>query len=116
MSYIIFKGIISGILIIIISEVSKKFPGFGGLIASLPLISVMAMTWIWLETGNSEKIINHSLSTFWFVIPSLPMFILIPFIIQKNYSFWTSLIIGCLITMILYLISLWIFLKLEIKL
>ena len=77
MWYVIAKALISGILIAIVSEVAKRQPGIGALIASLPLVSVLAMIWLWQEKPDAANMAHLSISTFWYVLPSLPMFILI---------------------------------------
>lgn len=97
------KVALSAVLIVLISEVSKKFPTLGGLIASLPLLSVLGMIWLWAETRDSQLLATHALGTFWFVLPSLPMFVLIPWLLRKGFSFPLSLVLGCLLTVGLYL-------------
>ncbi len=105
MIMLIFKAIVSGVLIAIISEVARRSPGFGALIASLPLISIFAIIWIWFETKDKYKIADHSEATFWLVIPSLPMFLLIPFLLRLNWNFWVVLIFSILVTFVLYLLT-----------
>ena len=87
MLLLIIKAIISGVLIVIISELASKNPGFGALIASLPLISIFAMVWMWLENKNINNIADHAEATFWLVIPSLPMFLIIAFLLRSNWNF-----------------------------
>lgn len=96
------KVIVSALLIVLISEVSKKFPTLGGLIASLPLLSVLGMVWLYADTRDSELLAAHSLGTFWFVLPSLPMFLLMPWLLRKGLSFALALGLGCLLTIGLY--------------
>lgn len=102
MLYLVVKAAISGILIAIISEVAKRYPGFGGLIASLPLVSVLGMVWLWRDRPDVDNMATHSEATFWFVLPSLPMFLLIPWLLRHGMSFWTALLIGCGLTIALY--------------
>ena len=102
MWYLAIKAALSGILIAIISEVAKRYPGFGGLIASLPLVSVLALIWLWRDTHDSEAAAAQSMSTFWFVLPSLPLFLIIPWLLRSGLNFWLSLAIACLVTMALY--------------
>ena len=80
-------------------------PGFvyGGLIASLPLVSVLGMIWLWRDRPDVENMAAHSQATFWYVLPSLPMFLLIPFMVRQGHSFWLSLAAGCVLTIVLYL-------------
>ena len=76
------KAAISGILVATVSEVSRRSPAFGGLIASLPIVSVLAMIWMWVEGADEARIADHSLATFWFVLPSLPMFLILPVLVD----------------------------------
>ena len=79
------------------------FPtGVGALVASLPLVSVLGMIWLWRDTGDAERLAAHSEATFWFVLPSLPMFLLIPALIRHGIGFPLALLLGCSSTVILY--------------
>ena len=107
MWYILIKAALSGILIAIISEVAKRYPGFGGLIASLPLVSVLGMIWLWRDKPDVANMANHAQATFWFVLPSLPMFLLMPALLRNGVGFWVSLAAGCALTIALYALMLW---------
>lgn len=98
------KVVLSALLIVLISEVSKRFPTLGGLIASLPLLSVIGMIWLYADTRDSELLAEHSLGTFWFVLPSLPMFLLIPWLLRKEIPFAWALGLGCVLTIGLYML------------
>lgn len=104
MLYLLIKAAISGLLIAIISEVSKRLPGIGALIASLPLVSVMGMIWLWRDKPDPVNMAAHAQATFWYVLPSLPMFLLIPALLNHGFSFWVSLAAGCLLTIGLYVL------------
>lgn len=103
MIYLIIKAALSGIIIALVSEVAKRNPGFGALIASLPLISVLGMIWLWRDKPDTANMAAHVEATFWFVLPSLPMFLLIPLLLRHGVSFWLSLALGCALTVALYL-------------
>lgn len=107
MLYLIIKAAISGIIVAIVSEVAKRFPGFGALIASLPLVSVLGMIWLWRDKPDVPNMAAHVGATFWFVLPSLPMFLLIPWMLRSGLGFWVSLAIGCGLTILLYLLMTW---------
>ena len=102
MTYLIIKAAISGILIAIASEVARRYAGIGALIASLPLVSVLGMIWLWRDTHDPARLADHAQATLWYVIPSLPMFILIPVMLRAGYGFWTALGLGCALTICLY--------------
>ena len=103
MLYLAIKAALSGIIIAIVSEVAKRYPGFGALIASLPLVSVLGMIWLWHDKPDLPNMAAHVQATFWFVLPSLPMFLLMPWLLRHGISFWASLAIGCAVTILLYL-------------
>jgi F0F1-type ATP synthase assembly protein I len=98
------KIIITALIIVVVSEISKKLPLLGSLIASLPLVSVLGMIWIFQETKDTQKLITHAEGTFWYVLPSLPMFLLMPWMMKKGVSFYWSMTAGILLTIVLYLI------------
>jgi hypothetical protein len=102
MLYLLVKAALSGLLIAIISEVSRRAPGWGGLIASLPLVSVLALVWLWRDTHDPEAAAAQAMSTFWFVLPSLPLFLIVPMLLRSGLGFWASLVIACAVTMALY--------------
>jgi hypothetical protein len=107
MLYLLVKAGLSGILIAIVSEVARKFPGFGALIASLPLVSVLGMLWLWRDTSDPVRLADHAYATFWFVLPSLPMFLLIPMLLKRGMPFLAALAAGCALTILLYLAMTW---------
>jgi F0F1-type ATP synthase assembly protein I len=104
MAWYIIKIAITALIIVVVSEISKKLPLLGSLIASLPLVSVLGMIWIFQETKDTQKLITHAEGTFWYVLPSLPMFLLMPWMMKKGVSFYWSMTAGILLTIVLYLI------------
>ncbi|GBQ96819.1 DUF3147 family protein [Asaia lannensis] len=96
------RSLISGILIACASMVARRFPGFGALIASLPLVSVMGMIWLWRDRPDARNMADHAGATFWYVLPSLPMFLLIPALLRHGVGFWPALSCGCVLTIGLY--------------
>jgi hypothetical protein len=107
MLYLIVKALLSGAMIAAVSEIAKRSPGFGALVVSLPLVSVLAMIWLWRDTHDPERLAAHAGATFWFVLPSLPLFLLMPYLLRQGYSFWIALGLGCLLTIALYLAMTW---------
>ncbi len=97
------KALLSGALIVAIAEIGKRLPTLGALIASLPLVSVLGMMLLWQQRPEPENMAIHAEATFWYVLPSLPMFLLIPALLRHGMSFWTALIAGCALTVVLYL-------------
>jgi hypothetical protein len=107
MLYLLIKAAISGVIVAIVSEVAKRYPGFGALIASLPLVSVLGMIWLWRDKPDVPNMALHVQATFWFVLPSLPMFLLMPWLLRSGVSFWATVAIGCTLTIVLYLLMTW---------
>jgi hypothetical protein len=116
MLYLLIKAGLSGIIVAIVSEVARRYPGWGGLIASLPLVSVLGMIWLWRDARDPVGMAAHSEATFWFVIPSLPMFLLIAWMLRYDWPFWLALAAGCALTILLYSLTLWAGPKLGVKL
>lgn len=115
MLYLATKAILSGIIIAIVSEVAKRSPGLGALIASLPLVSILAIIWLWRDTSDVTRIATHAEATFWLVLPTLPMFLVFPWLLRQGTGFWISLGLSCLLTTALYLLMIWLLPKLGIS-
>ncbi len=92
--FVMIKYIITAAVVVIVSEFAKASDKLGGLIASLPLVTVLTLIWLFVEKQPSSKIANHAYYTFWYVIPTLPMFLLFPYLLPK-WGFWLTLI-GCI--------------------
>ena len=116
MTYLLTKAALSGLIIMIVSEVARRSPGFGGLIASLPLVSFLAIIWLWRDTHDTARIAIHSEATFWFVLPSLPMFLVFPALLRHGIDFWIALAGSGLLTMALYSLTIWLLPKIGISL
>ena len=96
--FIVFKYLTTSAIIVLVSEIAKKYERMGALIASLPLVTILVMIWLHVETGDTEKISKHASFSFWYVLPTLPMFLLIPYLIKKEMNFWLVLTLGSLLT------------------
>jgi len=107
MIYLVLKALLSGVIIALVSEIAKRSPGFAALVASLPLVSVLGMLWLWCDTSDPERMAAHAGATFWYVLPSLPMFLLIPFLLKRGVTFYPALAAGCALTVVLYLAMVW---------
>ena len=111
MGFALFKALLSGLIIAAVSEVTKRSAAFGALIASLPIVSVLAMIWIWIETKDSARIADHAEATFWLVLPSLPMFLILPALLRHGVHFFVALGASCAVTVALYFIRVWVLKK-----
>ena len=105
MNWILFKYAITAGMVVLISEIAKRSDKLGGLIAALPLVTVLTLIWLFMENQSTEKIANHAWYTFWYVLPTLPMFLAFPWLL-KRFSFWSSIGIAIIITLVsFYLFS-----------
>ena len=116
MIYFILKAAISGLLVALISEIARRSPGWGGLIASLPLTSLLAMIWLWRDTADVERVAGLSMGAFWFVLPSLPLFLMIPTMLRSGVGFWAALGASAAITLAFYAAAFWVAPRLGIQL
>lgn len=91
MAYYVLKVLISATLIVAISEIAKRSTLMGALIASLPLVSLLAIIWLHFETGDAAKISALSIGVFWLVLPSLSFFVVLPAALRAGWAFWPSL-------------------------
>ena len=98
MLFLIVKYAVTALVIVVVSEVAKRSDRAGALVASLPLVTVIAMIWLHVEKQPETKIANHAYYTFWYVLPTLPMFLLVPWMMNRGVSFWPSLLAGCALT------------------
>lgn len=107
MLYLVIKAAISGVIVALVSEIARRFPGWGGLIASLPLTSLLAMIWLWRDSGDSLRVADLASSTFWFIIPSLPLFVVLPMLLRSGMAFWAALAVVIAGTLALYALMFW---------
>ncbi|MFK8332552.1 DUF3147 family protein [Pseudomonas sp. BJa5] len=98
MAWIITKYLLTAGIVVVVSELAKRSDKLGGLVAALPLVTVLTLIWLYVEHQSQEKIANHAWYTFWYVVPTLPMFLAFPLLLPRL-GFWPTLV-GCiLITM-----------------
>jgi hypothetical protein len=103
MQYLILKYLVTAAVVVIVSEVARRSDRLGGLIAALPLITVLTLIWLFVEKQPDEKIANHAYYTFWYVLPTLPMFLLFPYLLPK-FGFFFTLASCILFTVILFVL------------
>ncbi|WP_395764588.1 DUF3147 family protein [Stutzerimonas balearica] len=97
MGWLIANYLLTAAVVVLVSEVAKRSDRLGGFLAALPLITVLAMIWLYVERQPLEKIANHAWYTFWYVLPTLPMFLLFPRLLARL-GFWPALLAGALLT------------------
>lgn len=96
--FLIAKYAITAFVIVVVSELAKRSDRMGALISALPFVTVLVMIWLYLEKQGSQKIGNHAYYTFWYVIPTLPMFLVMPWLLTKGINFWVCLAICVFVT------------------
>ncbi|KTS75607.1 DUF3147 family protein [Pantoea stewartii] len=99
MLWLLSKYAITALMVVVISEAAKRSDRLGGLLAALPLVTILVLVWMKLEGQTQAKIAAHAWYTFWYVVPTLPMFILFPFLYQRT-GFWLTLGLSCVLTLI----------------
>jgi len=105
MLYYATKLVLSAAIIVVVSEVAKVNAGLGALIKSLPLISILAMIWLYVDTRDVARISELSISTFWLVLPTLPMFLVLPALLRHGLGFYSSLGISVGVMLLCYLVA-----------
>ena len=98
MTQFIVRAALSGIIIALIALIARRNAAAGALVASLPLVSILGMIWLWRDTADPQRMAAHAEGTFWYVLPSLPMFLLIPVLLRRGMAFWPALALGCALT------------------
>ena len=116
MLYLLIKAAISGVVIAVASEVARRWPGVGGLIISLPLVSLLTFLWVWRDTGDSERVAQLAQSAFWFFLPSMPMFLAFPAMLRAGLGFWLAFAASIALTMTLYAGMFWLAPRIGIRL
>ena len=116
MVYLIIKAALSGMIVAAVSEIARRYPGWGGLVASLPLTSLLAMIWLYRDSSDAERVAELSVSTIWFIVPSVPLFIVLPLLIRSGLGFWLSMVLCIAGTLALYATWFWAAPRLGIKL
>ena len=102
MAYYTLKIVVTTILIVAISEIAKRSTLIGAILASIPLVSVLAMMWLYIDTKDIQKISALSTSIFWLVIPSLLLFITLPLLLKHGINFYISISVSMGVTALCY--------------
>jgi uncharacterized membrane protein (GlpM family) len=100
-NWLITKYLVTAAVVVLVSELAKRSGRLGSLAAALPLVTVLALIWMYIEKQPLEKIADFSRYTFWYVVPTLPMFLAIPRLLAR-FDFWPAMAIGVMITLICF--------------
>ena len=102
MLYYTIKIMLSALIIVAVSEIAKRSSLLGAALASLPLTSLLAFVWLYLDTGDVQKVSSLSSDIFWLVLPSLALFLVLPLLLKMGWGFWLSLAVAMLVTAACY--------------
>lgn len=116
MPMLLIKYLTSAAIVVLVSELAKRSDRAGALVASLPLVTFLVLFWLHFEKQPEAKIANHAWYTFWYVLPTLPMFLVIPALLRAGVGFWPALLAGCALTVLLYLVTVWALAKFGVTL
>ena len=97
MTWIITKYLITAAVVVAVSEIAKRSDRLGGFVAALPLVTLLVLVWLQVERQPQARIANHAWYTFWYVIPTLPMFLVFPWLLPRL-GFWPTMLVSVLVT------------------
>jgi hypothetical protein len=98
------KALLSGLLVALASTIARRSPAMGSLIVSLPLVSVLSMIWLWRDGTDKADLATYIQNTFWYFLPTIPMFLVMPLLLRRGMEFWPALGLGCALTILLYIL------------
>jgi len=101
MYWLITKYLLTAAVVVLVSELAKRSDKLGGFVAALPLITFLALIWLYVEKQPEAKIANHAWYTFWYVVPTLPMFLAFPFLLSRI-GFWPTMLSSVVITIVCF--------------
>jgi hypothetical protein len=101
------KVLLTAAVVVAIAEIAKRSTFWGAAVASLPLTSVLAFVWLYVDTGSAQRVADLSQGVFWLVLPSLTLFIMLPWLLRAGFGFWPSLGVSCVATAAAYFAMIW---------
>jgi len=116
LAYYITKLIITSLLIVLISEIAKRSSLMGAMLAAIPLVSILAMTWMYVDTSDSRDAVEFSKRIVWLIAPSMTLFIAFPLLIRKGLGFYPSMFVSVIMTIFAYYSVLFLLGKFGVKL
>lgn len=115
MSWIVAKYALTAALVVLVSEIAKRSDKLGGFVAALPLVTLLTLVWLYVERQSPEKIANHAWYTFWYVLPTLPMFALFP-LMHRHGGFWGALAGSVVLTVVCFALLAWVMRRFGVEL
>jgi len=102
------KGVLSGAIIVVASEIAKKSSIFGALIVSLPIVSILSLFWLYNDTKDTTKVADFAEGILWLVLPALSLFIILPYLLRRDWGFEAAMTVGIIVTIIAYAIGVYV--------
>jgi hypothetical protein len=103
----VLKIAVTALVVVAVSEIAKRSTAWAALLASLPLTSVLAFIWLYLDTNDTERVAALAQGVLWLVVPSLVLFLVLPPMLRAGWGFWVSLLLSCVATAAAYLAVAW---------
>jgi hypothetical protein len=108
MWHYVVKILVTAAVVVAVSELGKRSSFWSALLASLPLTSLLAFIWLYIGTGSTESVATLSQSIFWLVLASLPLFLILPFLLRSGVAFWPGVGLACALTVSAYCGLVWV--------
>lgn len=110
------KILLTAVVVVAVSEIARRSTFWAALLASIPLTSVLAFVWLYVETGSTARVADLSVGIFWLVIPSLLLLVLLPLLLRAGWDFWLSLVVSVAATSLGYLAMAWVLRRIGVAL
>jgi hypothetical protein len=110
------KAAFGGLTIALVATIARRHPGWGGLLAALPLTSILALSLLWVDTRQPERVAALATSILWFILPSLPLFVALPAMLRGGMTYWLAMALCVGATLALYALTFWALPRLGVKL
>jgi len=107
MWHYVVKILLTAAVVVAVAEIAKRSTFWSAAVASLPMTSVLAFIWLYIDTGNSLRVADLAQSVFWLVLPSLTLFVVLPLLLRYGVAFWLSLGAACAATAVAYFAMVW---------
>lgn len=100
--YVLIKVALTAGIVVLASEIARRSTLLGGLVAALPLVSLLALVWLYIDSGDAVRVAAFSRSVFWLVLPSLPLFLILPALLEARMRFYPALLLSLAVMAVSY--------------
>lgn len=115
MSFLL-NTLISALVIAATAELAKRSSLAAALLISLPLTSILALSLLYIDTHDKQRVSDLSYGILWLILPSLAFFLMLPAFLKWGLNYWTALAASSLCMILLYSIYSWLLTRLGISL